>query len=939
MTRRKQPTLTLTPPTDEPESAPRPSSRKSSEKDPYDSPAMRQYSTFKQRYPDCILLFRMGDFYELFGDDAVVASKAVGLTLTKRQNGIPMAGAPHHQLDTYLRKLIDQGFRVAVCDQLEDPRQAKGIVERGVTRVLTPGTLVDDSLVKDETPVRLASIATDGTTALLAIVEMSTGELLIAETTLDAARDELVRLGVRELLFGANTSNDEPPAKLARLCSTINCALTARPGWEFRADEAEQAIREQFGVSSLAGFGMHPGSLAASACGSLIRYLKQTQIGLDVAHADGTHSRNTSNRSLDHLQAPRHITRDDRLVLDAVSLRALEIDRTIRTGQVDGSLVGVFLGQGKPGCETPMGKRLLAEWLRSPMRNIDAINTRQSCVATLVSDTKLAKELRDHLDGIGDIARIAGRLALGRATPRDLVALGHSLARIPSVVESLENTPSFATLRGSLADVASTLSPVAHQITSACVDEPPVHLRDGGLIRDGIDAALDEARSLQRDAGAWLAKYQQELIDEFGLSTLKVGYNKIFGYYIELTSAQAKDAPAIFSRKQTLKNAERYITPVLHEFEQRVATADARSLEREQDLFNSLCTHACEHLDSMSTCAQTIAAIDAIGCFAATARKRGWVRPEMCVDRTIDIVHGRHPVLDELLEDRFVPNDTHLCVRARDESVAPIALITGPNMGGKSTYIRQTALLVLLAHAGSFVPAASASIGVCDRIFTRVGADDALHEGQSTFMVEMAETAAIVTQTTDRSLVVLDEIGRGTSTLDGLSLAWSIVEHLARETGPITLFATHYHELTALEHTLNNRVRNLHVTVREWQGEIVFLHEIQPGCAGRSYGLHVAQLAGVPKEVVDRARTMLDSLESHHAVTQFSGGTTGQAKRKDSAKDVPHPHPSQPSLFEPAVSHPAIDALREIKIDHLSPIAAFDALRHLLDLVQHDEPV
>ncbi|MCA9279586.1 MAG: DNA mismatch repair protein MutS [Phycisphaeraceae bacterium] len=934
MPRRKQTTLTLTSASDDQAGSTRTMHSKGSEKDPYNSPAMQQYKKFKDRHPDCILLFRMGDFYELFGDDAIVASKAIGLTLTKRQNGIPMAGAPHHQLDTYLRKLIDQGFRVAVCDQLEDPKQAKGIVARGVTRVLTPGTLVDETLVADETPIRLASIAMDGNEAALAIVETSTGELLIAETTLDSFRDELVRLGVRELLFAAGTGNDEPSQQLARTCDAIDCALTPRAGWEFRSEEADEAIKSQFGVSSLAGFGMQTGSLATSACGALIRYLKQTQTGLDVAHSDGTHSRNTSNRSLSHLQAPRHITRSDRLVLDAVSLRALEIDRTIRTGQIDGSLVGVFLGPGKSGCETPMGKRLLAEWLRSPLRDLDAINTRQSCVATLVSDTRLASELRDQLDGIGDIARIAGRLALGRATPRDLVALGTSLSRIASLGSSLENAQSFVELRASLINVAQALIPLADEITSTCVDEPPVHLRDGGLIRDGIDAELDEARSLQRDAGAWLAQYQQKLISEFDLSTLKVGYNKIFGYYIELTSTQAKDAPPIFSRKQTLKNAERFITPELHEFEQRVATADARALQREQDLFDQLCTRACAHLDAMSTCASTIAAIDAIGCFAAVARKRGWTRPEICEKRTIDITQGRHPVLDELLEDRFVPNNTQLCAARNDESAALLALITGPNMGGKSTYIRQTALLVLLAHAGSFVPAERARIGLCDRIFTRVGADDALHEGQSTFMVEMAETAAILTQATDRSLVVLDEIGRGTSTLDGLSLAWSIVEYLARDSGPLTLFATHYHELTELEHTLRQHVRNLHVTVREWQGEIVFLHEIKPGCAGRSYGLHVAKLAGVPKDVVERARVMLDTLESQHAVTQLTAETGSAPTRKGSVQGTSHARTSQPSLFESAAPHPAVDRLREVKLDSLSPLAAFDTLRELLDLIK-----
>ncbi|MEZ6243091.1 MAG: DNA mismatch repair protein MutS [Phycisphaerales bacterium] len=548
----------------------------------------------------------------------------------------------------------------------------------------------------------------------------------------------------------------------------------------------------------------------------------------------------------------------------------------------------------------------------------------------MVEDRTAAGALANLLAGIQDVARITGRLALGRLTPRDLVSLGGAVDRLPALVDTASNTPSLRVQHGALAAARDALAPLARSILASCVEEPPGHLREGGLIRDGVDAELDEARGLQRDAGAWLADYQSRLIAEHDLPSLKVGYNKVFGYFIELPAAQARRAPEALTRKQTLKNAERYVTPELREFEHKVTTAEARAVQRERELFDELVRAAGGRVAQLQAFSNTLAELDALLGLAEKARARGWVRPEVVDEPVLSIHGGRHPVLDELLEGRFVPNDCELGV---GEAAARLALITGPNMAGKSTYIRQNALLVVLASIGSFIPADRATIGVCDRVFTRVGADDALHRGQSTFMVEMTETAAILNNAGPRSLVILDEIGRGTSTLDGLSLAWAIAERLAgeggHESGPRTLFATHYHEITDLEERLPDRVRNLSVAVREWTApddehpegrpEIIFLHRILPGRADQSYGVHVAALAGIPPKVTARAREILESLSVQHAA-QIDPGRVGQPRA--TIRD------EQLGLFAPG-THPAVERLRELKLDAMTPLQAFDTLRAL----------
>ncbi|MCC6678361.1 MAG: DNA mismatch repair protein MutS [Phycisphaerales bacterium] len=909
--------------------------------DPRETPAMQQYFRFKRQHPGCILLFRMGDFYEMFDEDAVTVSKALGLTLTQRTAGVPMAGMPFHQLEVYLRRLIQQGFRVAVCDQIQDARQAKGLVARAVTRVITPGTLVDEALVSDEAPATLAAILFTGdgedSPASLAIAEVSTGSFILADCGPGAIVDELARRSVRELLF-AQPADGKTPGRVKRILDALALSATPRPAWAFRHAEARDVLLKHFGVATLAGYGLREDDPAIGAAGALVHYLLETQTAGPEETAQREPGMKVRTATLAHLAAPRREDPSGFCQIDAPALRALEIERTVRGQGIDGSLLGLFLATGSGGCRTAMGKRLIREWLVRPLADLELIRARQQAVGVFVEDRRAAVHVAAQLDLVNDVARIAGRVALGRATPRDLIALARSIATIPTLLAVIDSTPALAPQRARLDSVRDHLCPIAEEVTGRCVEEAPAHLREGGLFRDGIDAELDEARLLQRDAGSWLAMYQERLAREHELPGLKVGYNRVFGYYIELSAAQARafDGRADggrgtgLLRKQTLKNAERFTTAELREFESKVMTAEARAIEREQMLFQHLCDRITARLAEIAVLAQSLSELDALLAFAERAIRRGWRCPEVVDEPVLTIHAGRHPVLEDLLGSGFVPNDVEL------GPAGGLALITGPNMAGKSTFIRQTALNVLLAHAGSYIPADRATIGLTDRIFTRVGADDALHAGQSTFMVEMTETASILHHATARSLVVLDEIGRGTSTLDGLSLAWAITEHLAGGTGrarrgsPRTLFATHYHELTDLEDRYPARILNLHVEVREWppgdpHAQIIFLHRILPGRTDQSYGIHVAKLAGLPAGVIERAREVLASLAVHHA----GAPDPIQAAASPAAPDA------QMSLFTEYLAHPAIDRLREIKIDELSPIQAFDALRALKSIVEN----
>ena len=880
------------------------------------TPAMRQYARFKQAHPDCILFFRLGDFYEMFGRDAVLVHKLLSITLTERTKGLPMAGMPFHSAEGYIRRLVAMGHRVAVCEQMQDPKDAKGVIERAVTRVLTPGTLVDETLLESGSANRVVAISIDGPEAHLAAIEVSTGAFTVHACPIALLGDEIARLAPSEIVHPEERDGSVNP-EFARLAAR-GLALTARQGWYFRNEDAYDALTTQFGVRSLEGFGFAKGEPAVAAAGAILRYALETQ------------ATDQATGRIPHLLPPRRVARGQHLAVDATTLRALEIERTLRTGAAEGSLLSIF-----DGAATPMGRRLVRDWLCYPLATKAAIDARLDRVAALVADERFADAVLAQLGELQDVARIAGRAALGRATPRDFLALARSLAAIGPLSDTLAPSSAFAADCAELARVAPVLSPLAGQLACAIKRDAPTHLREGGVFADGYDLELDETRLLQRDSSAWLAKYQEELVASTGIASLKVGYNSVFGYYIELSAANSAKAPAAFTRKQTLRNAERYITPELKEFEERVLRADARAIEREKELWARLLAEVASQLGAIVAFGERAGELDALSCLAGVARRQRWTRPNIAETAGIRIEGGRHPVLDRTLASSFVPNDTELGgiggfgglggLGGLGESSPTLALITGPNMAGKSTYIRQVALIALLAHVGSFVPAAKAELGVLDAILTRIGSADEIHSGQSTFMVEMTETASILHHATAKSLVILDEIGRGTSTLDGLSLAWAITETLAAR-GACTLFATHYHELTQLADTLP-RVTNLHVSVREWNDEVVFLHKIVPGRTDRSYGIHVARLAGLPRETVARAREVLELL----GTVEVADALSGRVQRVAATPRKSPPSAPQLSLFTEHVEHPVVGELRKVDLNALTPLAAFDLLRRLSD--------
>jgi len=880
--------------------------------DPHQTPAMKQFHRFKEQHPGCVLFFRMGDFYEMFYDDAELAHKVLGVSLTQRTKGIPMAGVPYHAVEGYLNRMIQAGYRVAVCDQVEDAAQAKGVVKRDVTRVVTPGTVTDESLLEDgkENPLAAVQFHGDGK-ASLAWAELSTGSFALTTLSEDAIGDELARIGPRELLF-CETATGDVPERVAVLAGVLGGGSPmGRPGWQFRQKDSLETLKRQYRVAGLGGFGLEETDPALGAASAVIHYLLETQ----RADEDGR---------IAHLRPPRQFSRDEHLVIDQTSLRSLEIERTMRSESTAGSLLGVL-----QGCHTAMGKRTLRRWLCYPLCDRDSIEKRQRVVRAMVDDTRLEQSLGESLSSVQDIQRITARLSVGRAAPRDLVGLGRSASKIGEVEALLNGRPEVQVYHQRIVDLVPAVQTLGKQIEQACTDSPPAHLRDGGLIKDGFDAQLDEYRSLQRDSRSWLAEYQKQLTEQTGIPTLKIGYNKVFGYYIETTAAHRDKAPEAWTRRQTLKNAERYVTAELKAYEDKALSAQSKSISREQALFAELCTKASALIEPLHDFSEAVAELDVLACFARRAVMRGYVCPSIVDEPVLSIQGGKHPVLDELLGDQFVANDVELGAgveverdTSKADKQATLALLTGPNMAGKSTYIRQTALLTLLAHAGSFVPADSATIGLCDRIFTRIGASDELHAGQSTFMVEMTETANICHHATKRSLVILDEIGRGTSTLDGLSLAWAIAEHLA-ELGPRTLFATHYHELTTLPQT-HSAVTNLNVSVREWQDQIVFLHRIVPGATDRSYGIHVANLAGMPPDVVKRANALLGELSVSHEGDAAAPITEATVK----------PDTQQMGLFTEFVPHPVIDEIKTLDINTISPMQAFELLREMRGKVQ-----
>lgn len=868
---------------------------------------MQQYLDAKNACGDALLFFRMGDFYELFYDDARTAARVLGLTLTSRDKGenpIPMAGFPYHQLESYLAKLIANGHRAAVCEQVEDPKLAKGLVKRELTRVVSPGTLTDDALLDPRESNYLAAVALPShknncdSSAGIAWAELSTGRFFAATVPTAHIADELARISPAECLL----AEEDAASASHQFPVPSRTMLTRRPAWSFGLDTARASLQKHFQLATLDGFGFTDAdSPALRAAGAVLDYLCETQ-----------------KASLAHIDRLTPYRGGELLEIDEASRRSLEITRTIRTGDREGSLLAVI-----DKTVTPMGARLLADWISNPLTKIAAIQARQSAVSELASDDALREALREQLRGVYDLERLLSRVATGRASPRDLSFVCRTLSALPRLKAKI-------TVRKSalLSDLEQSLDlcPEIHaRLESALLEDCPLVAKDGGIIRGGYSGDLDRLRDLAAGGKEWIARYQAEQAKATGIANLKVAYNKVFGYYIEITNSQKDKTPPTYIRKQTTVNAERYITPELKEYEEQVVTADERAKQLEYELFLSLRESVeCEARRLQAT-ASVLAQLDVLTSLAELARTRSYVCPTIVEQPILKIIDGRHPVLDiREAQGTFVPND---CLLGNNDGRGGgddglVALITGPNMAGKSTYIRQVALITLLAQIGSHVPAREATIGIADRIFARVGASDELARGQSTFMVEMTETARILNTATARSLVILDEIGRGTSTYDGISLAWAIVEHLHDTIACRTLFATHYHELTDLAQSLPN-VRNLNVAVKEWEDHVVFLHRIVPGAADKSYGIHVARLAGVPKPVNERAKQILARLEEEHLGENGRPKLTLKGKRSRKG-DL------QLTLFA-APEHPVVNELRQLNIDTLTPL---EALRRLSDLKQ-----
>ncbi len=883
---------------------------------------MQQYDDAKKACGDALLFFRMGDFYELFHEDAKVAAKVLGLNLTSRDksNAVPMAGFPHHQLDSYLGKLIKQGFRVAVCDQVEDPKEAKGLVKREVRQILSPGTITDQALLDPAVsnflvavcpPVqkkRKRSAKSDSSERGIesqdplaeqqvfgvSWADISTGQFFVTAVAKSKLADLVARLSPSEILI---PDHWEAPPELAS-----DAMLTARPDWAFGDKSSVELLKKQLEVASLDGFGVSEfGPQAIGAAGAILDYLQENQ--------------KASLGHFDHLQAFRQ---NQFVEIDSASWRSLEISQTIRTGDRNGSLFGVV-----DRSSTPMGSRLLGDWLTNPLTDIDEVNRRHDAVEELTTDQSTRNELRDQLKQIYDLQRLVSRVATGRPTPRDLSSIAKTLATIPPLKQTIESTNS--PLLQHLQVELDPCTDLRDELQSALADPCPVNTKDGGYIAEGYDSKLDHLRNLSKGGKEWIAKYQQQICEQTGIPSLKVGYNKVFGFYLEVTHTHRDKVPADFIRKQTLKNAERFITPELKEYEEKVVTADSKAETLELKIFDQLRELTRTHTARLKANADIIGQLDVLTGLAQLATEQGYSRPTMTTDGPTKIVEGRHPVLD-IVEPlgAFVPNDTNI-----DATHGTLHLITGPNMAGKSTYIRQVALISLMAQIGSFVPAKAATLSMVDKIFARVGASDELSKGQSTFMVEMTETARILNTATKDSLVILDEIGRGTSTYDGVSLAWAIVEYLHDQIECRTLFATHYHELTELEKDFAG-VANYNVAVKEWDEKIVFLHKIRPGSADKSYGIHVARLAGVPNWVNRRAEQILERLEASGELEE------NKAAIKSSAGSGRSSSSFQMTLFG-AVSHPLVDKIKALDADELTPLSALQMLHNWQSELSEDD--
>ncbi len=859
------------------------------------TPAMRQYYEAKENHKDALIFFRMGDFYESFGDDAKIIAKELDITLTSRGRDkegedMPLAGIPYHAVDSYLPRLIKKGYKVAICEQLEDPKDAKGIVKRGVVRVITPGTVIDSSLISGEANNYLMSITGKDLEFGISFLDVSTGEFITTQFTdnpnYDRIISEAARMHPAECILPSSLFENK---KLHDRLKDMGIALNKFDTDAFDPKAAYQSLTAHFGVMTLEGMGCENLTFAISSSGAALLYAKTTQM-----------------RDLAHIQSIRTYFENEFMVLDSITLRNLEIIQSVR-GQQGSSLLSII-----DRTKTPMGGRLLRKILLKPLISVNKISERLDAVDDIVKKTLLRYDLRSQLSRIRDIERLIGRIVYGNSNARDLIALKVSLATIPEIIKSLKESDIKSGLLLNIVKELGDFTDIVSLLERAIVDDPPVSVRDGGIIKDGYNKNLDELKNMSLHGKDWIAEMQQHERERTGIKSLKIGYNSVFGYYIEVTKANLSQVPPDYIRKQTTANAERFYTPELKEKEVMILSADEKRKALEFDLFNEVNSTIAVQSKELQTTAQALGELDVIVNLAEIAINNRYIRPEMNDGANILIRDGRHPVVEISIPGGFVPNDIHM-----DCQENQFLLITGPNMAGKSTYMRQTALIVILAQIGSFVPASYASIGIVDRIFTRVGAFDDLASGQSTFMIEMIELANILNNATPKSLVLLDEIGRGTSTYDGYSIAKAVVEfiHNKDRVGVRSLFATHYHQLTSIEGTLR-RMKNYHIAVKEEGSDLVFLRKIVPGATDRSYGIHVARLAGVPLKVTQRAKEILKELENGNAIGN---------RVKES------PRYTQLMLFSPEdpKESPVIEELKSLNMDAMTPLDALNKLSAL----------
>ncbi len=854
------------------------------------TPMMRQYMSIKTDYPDGILFFRMGDFYEVFHEDAKICSRILGLALTcrnkKSDNPVPMAGLPHHASQGYIKRLVEAGQKVIICDQIEDPTAAVGIVKRGVTRVITPGTILEDDMLEAKSNNFIAALFEGGINAGLAYADISTGEFYLEEIQLEKINDALARISPSEILI----SDEASSANL----NNQKYMLSRRSKFDFELQSATEKIKNLLGVKTLQAFGIENMTDAIKAAGALSIYISETQ--------------RKNIKQITNIQA---VQSNDFLIIDEASQLNLELVRTARERNENGSLVDVM-----DKTSTAMGARLLRNWIRRPLINATHINARLNAVQELLEKNNTLLSLIAELKEIGDLQRLSAKIANEKANARDLIAIAKTCSHIPKLKSILKDFQS-AQICDS-ANKMEELTPLTNPIINALVEEPPITIGDGNLFKAKFNQELDELREIAKGGKNWIAQFQKCEAERTGITSLKIGYNRVFGYYIEITNMHKDKVPENYIRKQTLTNAERYITDELKNYESKVLGAEEKIKKLEFDLFIQLRASLTPHVNTMQQVASAIAKLDCFCSLAIYASEMNHCRPIVDESLNLKVIDGRHPVIESIsIGEKFVPNDNNLDYQTR------MVILTGPNMSGKSTYIRQSALIILMAQMGAYVPAKSAHIGVVDRIFTRIGASDELSKGQSTFMVEMVETASILHNASERSFVVLDEVGRGTSTFDGLSIAWAISEHLCNTIKARTLFATHYHELTELADMFASAV-NANVSVKEWNGEVIFMHKIIAGRADKSYGIHVAKLAGVPKEITDRANEILQNLEANELDLD---NKPKLAKGKNLNKT--NNSQKQLSLFNLNQTSKIEEAIKQIDINNLSPMQALLKLQEL----------